>query len=149
MDEDELTSVYNQKLIELSAEVDEPYKLPSPDLSAKAVSPICGSKISVEISLDGDKIADFGYELEACALTKSVVAIIKDRIKGKTLKDILKARKELEEMLSGKKTDLSKDWEALKILSPVIDYKPRHNSILLPFEAIEKAFKTVDTKESS
>jgi NifU-like protein involved in Fe-S cluster formation len=139
-DDDKLISFYNEELIALSGQAALPQHLDRPDLSARAVSPICGSEIEVELNLEGDKITGFGFEVEACALTKSVVAVMKKAIIGKTRQDVIRAGDELEAMLDGKAVVPSGDWAKLVILEPVKDYKARHNSILLPFEAVEKAF---------
>jgi NifU-like protein involved in Fe-S cluster formation len=140
-DDDKLISFYNDALIALSGEVALPKLLDRPDMKARAVSPICGSEVEVELKVQGDKITAFGYEVEACALTKSVVAVMKTAIIGKTRADVAKAGEEMEAMLDGKGVLPSGDWARLNILEPVKDYKARHNSILLPFEAVEKAFK--------
>ena len=132
--------VYNHALIELSAQAETPRHLDKPDVAAKAVSPICGSEVTVELTLRDNKVADFGYEVEACALTKSVVAIMKTAILGKTREEIARAGEGLRAMLEGGAPPAG-DWAALKILAPVREYKARHNSILLPFEAVEKALK--------
>lgn len=139
-DDDKLISFYNQELIALSGDAALPQLLDKPDLSAKAVSPICGSEIEVQLKVKNDRIEAFGFEVEACALTKSVVAVMKKAIIGKTRADVKRAGEELEAMLDGKPVVPSGDWAKLVILEPVKDYKARHNSILLPFEAVEKAF---------
>lgn len=141
-DDDKLISFYNQELIALSGEAALPQFIDKPDATARAVSPICGSEIEVQLKLAGDKITGFGFEVEACALTKSVVAVMKKAIIGKTRADVARAGEELEAMLDGKPVVPSGDWAKLVILAPVKDYKARHNSILLPFEAVEKAFRS-------
>ena len=141
-DDDKLISFYNQELIALSGEAALPQLLDKADISARAVSPICGSEIEVQLKLSGDKITGFGFEVEACALTKSVVAVMRRAIIGKTRADVARAGAELEAMLDGQAVVPSGDWAKLVILEPVKDYKARHNSILLPFEAVEKAFRS-------
>ena len=141
LDDDSLLSVYNAELIALSGQAALPRLLDKYDVSAKSVSPICGSEVTVQLGLDGDRIKTFGFEVEACALTKSVVAVMAKAIIGKTRADVARAGAELEEMLNGKLVFPSGDWDKLCILEPVKDFKARHNSILLPFEAVEKAFR--------
>ena len=141
MEDDGLIRVYNQELIALSAAAAAPHHLAHPDSAAKAVSPICGSEVTVELALDGNKVVDFGYEIEACALTKTVVAVMKKAILGKTRQEIARAGNELRAMLEQGAAPPSGDWADLKILAPVRDYTARHNSILLPFEATDKAFE--------
>lgn len=138
-DDDALIRIYNQELIALSSQAGDARRLKDPHLSAKTVSPICGSEVTVEMNLRDGRVTDFGYEVEACALAKSVVAVMKTAILGKTRAEIARAGEELRLMLEGGAAP-SGDWAALKILQPVVEYKSRHNSILLPFEAAEKAF---------
>lgn len=141
LDDDRLVAVYNEELIALSGEAMLPKPLDSFDISAKSVSPICGSEVAVQLRLDGERVKAFGFEVEACALTKSVVAVMAKAIIGKTRADVSRAGRELEAMLAGELVFPAGDWEKLRILEPVKDYKARHNSILLPFEAVEKAFE--------
>lgn len=139
--DDSLFAVYNDRLVALAAGAETPRRLSSPDLNARAVSPICGSEVEVDLQLKDNKISAFGFEVEACALTKAVVAVMGSAIIGKNRDDIKRAGEALAAMLEGKDVFPSGDWADLRILEPVRDYKARHNSIMLPFEAIEKAFR--------
>lgn len=139
-DDDRLIAFYNAELIALSSEAMLPKDIENPQLSARAYSPICGSEITVALDAEAGRVTRFGYDVEACALTKAVVAVMNRAIIGKTRGEIAAAGRDLEQMLGGAPVLPSGDWAALKILEPVKDYKARHNSILLPFEAVEKAF---------
>lgn len=140
--EDALLRLYNQDLIRLSRETEEPRRLAHPSATAKAVSPICGSVVSIDINVEDGRVTDLGYEIEACALTKCTVAVMKKAAIGKTQAQIAKAGQEIEAMLAGGPPP-GGDWTDLKILAPVADYKARYNAMLLPFEAIEKAFAQI------
>jgi NifU-like protein involved in Fe-S cluster formation len=142
MGDDSAVAFYNEELIKLSGQAAVPKALEKPDREAKAVSPICGSEVTVQLKLDGEIITGFGFEVEACALTRAVVAVMAKAIIGKTRHDVSMAGEDLEEMLDGKAVIPTGDWERLVILAPVKDYKARHNAILLPFEAVEKAFNS-------
>jgi NifU-like protein involved in Fe-S cluster formation len=136
-----LAMVYNRRLLDLAAGAELPQRLEGPPCGARAVSPICGSEITVDLALDAEgRVTAFGFDVKACALTKSVVSVMREAIVGKTRADIAAAGKDLEDMLDGKDVRPAGDWAALEILAPVRDYPARHNSILLPFEAVEKAF---------
>lgn len=142
-DDDALMRVYNQELIALSSQAETPHHLDQPSARASAVSVICGSEVMVELGIENDRVTRFGYAVDACALTKSVVAVMKRAILGKTRGDIFQAGESLRAMLDGGAVPIG-DWSNLKILSPVVDYKARHDSIMLPFEAVEKAFREVE-----
>lgn len=140
--DDSLIAVYNKKLIALAGQVMLPAPLENPDRGARAVSPVCGSEVEVSLTVNPAGVIEaFGYEVEACALTKAVVAVMKNAIIGKKREDVARAGEELADMLAGNPVLPSGDWAELSVLEPVKDYKARHNSILLPFEAVEKAFR--------
>lgn len=142
--DDALTAVYNQSLIALSSRAAEPKRLAAPDFSAHAVSPICGSEVTIDLALAGDRITGFGFDVEACALTKAVVAVMAAAIIGKTRAEVMTAGDDMKAMLAGEDVLPGGDWADLKLLAPVKEYTARHNSILLPFEAVEKAFSKKD-----
>lgn len=141
LDDDALAAVYNRRLLDLAAGAENAQRLENPQLSARAVSPICGSDITVDLNVDADgRVTGFGFDVKACALTKTVVSVMRTAIIGKTRAEIIAAGAALESMLDGHDMRPSGDWAALEILAPVRDYPARHNSILLPFEAADKAF---------
>ena len=139
-EDDQLLAVYNRKLIALSGEASSSRHLENPDLRARAVSPVCGSEVEVELKLSGDRISAFGYDIDACALTRAVVAVMARAIVGKTREDTARAGAVLRAMLQEGGAPPSGDWQDLGVLVPVKDYKARHDSVLMPFEAVEKAF---------
>jgi NifU-like protein involved in Fe-S cluster formation len=148
-DEDSIFAVYNERLVALAARAEAPSRLENPDARVRAVSPICGSEIEVDIELKNGKISGFGFAVQACALTKSVVAVMRSAMIGKSRPEIQTASAELAAMLEGKGTYPSGDWAELRLLEPVKDYKARHNSILLPFEAVEMAFEQIKERQGT
>lgn len=143
-EDDNLLALYNDRLVALSSQVSVPVRLSFFDATAHAFSPICGSEVDIDIAVRDDKIITFGYEVEACALTKAVVAVMRRALIGKGLSDIRRIARQMEDMLSGATPVFDADWQELSVLEPVRDYKARHNSIMLPFEAVEKAFMHLD-----
>jgi NifU-like protein involved in Fe-S cluster formation len=141
--DESLLQLYNRELMTLSAQVDEPKSLPQAGARATSISLICGSEVTVELSLKEGRVVDFGYAVDACSLTKAVVATMAHAAIGKSRPEIAAAGTELKDMLDKKAPPPSGDWAALKILEPVIDYKARHESIMLPFDAVEKAFSSI------
>jgi NifU-like protein involved in Fe-S cluster formation len=136
-----LALVYNRRLLDLAAGAETAQRLAAPQYTARAVSPICGSDITVDLDIGADgRVTAFGFDVKACALTKSAVSVMRAAIIGKTRAEIAAAGQALEDMLDGKEARPAEDWAPLEILSPVRDYPARHNSILLPFEAVDKAF---------
>lgn len=140
--------IYNRELIALARTVETPARLDAADVTARATSPICGSDVTIDLRIVDGKVTAIGYAVEACALTKSVVAVMKTAAIGKTQSEIAAGGTALEKMLEDG-TLPSGDWATLSILLPVRDYKARHNAILLPFRAAEKAFLSTENTQKS
>lgn len=133
--------LYSPALLELSSGIGAAHHIPAPDIVETAHSAVCGSTVTVELRIDktNQTVADFGYEVEACALTKAVLAVMCQAIIGQNFAQIMEAGGRLQRLLDEDETVLSEDWgawEKLKILETAQDYTMRHHSITLPFRAV-------------
>jgi NifU-like protein involved in Fe-S cluster formation len=140
MTDDNIISLYTQELIDISEQTRTPQTLVNATHSATAISPICGSTVTVQFILEDGKIAGFGYDSESCALTRTVLAVIRRAIIGKTRAEVREAGESFRQMLQENAAPPTGDWAGLALLQSVRDYPQRHNATLLPFEAVEKAF---------
>ncbi len=145
-DEAELIKLYSGQILGLAANLTRTDRLENPDGSAHRRAPLCGSTVTVDLKVQDGKISDFGHDVKTCALGQASSSIMAQQVLGTTLADIRKARAELHAMLSQNGPPPAAPFEALKVLLPARDYKNRHASILLTFdatiEALEKAEKT-------
>jgi NifU-like protein involved in Fe-S cluster formation len=99
------------------------------------VSRICGSVVTVDVVLDGDRVSALAAEPKACALGQASTAILAAAAVGATVQEITEARDALRAMLKeGGPPPAGRFWE-LRHLSGVAGYPPRHASTLLAFEA--------------
>ena len=133
--------LYNAGLLKLAATVADNAPLDNPDIVETAHSAVCGSTVTVELKIDKatQTVADFGYAVEACALTKAVLAVMRAAIIGQNFAGIITAGARLQRLLDEDETVLSENWgvwEKLKILETAQDYTMRHHSIMLPFQAV-------------
>lgn len=144
-DDGESVGFYNRALIDLSARAGDARALDGATRSARAHSPICGSTVEVFLTEEGGRITGFGYALEACALTKSVVAVMQDAILGADFAEVEAAHRGLQQLLAGDadaaRATLPAKWHEMLVLAPLKDHRVRHNAMQLPFEAVEKALQ--------
>ncbi len=138
---DDVARLYNKRLMELARGADTPRRLDRPDATATAVSPVCGSEVTVDLALDGETIRDFGFEVEARALTRTVASVMAKVAPGKSRAELRDAAEAFRKMLKDGAAAPGGEWADLEILEPVRDYAARHNAVMLPFEAVEKAFR--------
>ena len=131
----DLMKLYSQRILALAAGIPHIGRLGAPEGSAMKRSPLCGSTVTVDVTLDGDRIADFAQDVKACALGQSSASVLGAQAIGRTRDEIAAARGELEAMLKKGGPAPAAPFDELGVLEPAKDYKNRHASILLAWDA--------------
>jgi len=145
-----LNDVYNRRIIELAGTIPRIGRLADPDASATAVSRLCGSTVTVDLKMTGDKVSDFAHEVKACALGQASSSIMASHVIGSTAGELRALREDVRKMLkeNGKPPAAGK-WADIAVLEPVRDYKARHASTLLTFDAVVDAINQIEAKRAS
>ncbi len=140
----DLIKLYSQRILALAADVPHAERLAAPDASASRRSPLCGSTVTVDVQLNADQLADLGMDVKACALGQASASILGSHALGLTLPEVEAARDALKALLkddpSLRQTPPPAAIDAaFEVLTPARDYKNRHASILLAWEAAAEA----------
>jgi NifU-like protein involved in Fe-S cluster formation len=145
-----LNDVYNRRIIELAGTIPRIGRLADPDASATAVSRLCGSTVTVDLKMTGDKVSDFAHEVKACALGQASSSIMASHVIGSSAAELRALREDVRKMLkeNGEPPAAGK-WADIAVLEPVRDYKARHASTLLTFDAVVDAINQIEAKRAS
>ena len=131
--------LYNTQILRLAANVPHQTRLADPQASVVKVSPVCGSRVTVDLDLDAaGRVSRFGQEVRACALGQASAAILGAMVVGQSVAGLAAARDGLAAFLRGEAATPG-DWPGLELLAPARPHKARHGSILLAFEASAEA----------
>jgi len=143
-----LNDVYNKRILELAAEIPHLGRLPHPDASATAHSKLCGSTVTVDLMLRDGHVTDFAHDVKACALGQASSSIMARNIVGSTPGELRALRDGVRRMLkeNAPPPDAAK-WADIAVLEPVRDYKARHSSTLLTFDAVVDAISQIEARE--
>ncbi len=134
-----IDDLYSGKILALAANMPRAGRLAAPDGSAEKVAKLCGSRVVVDVVLEGDRVADFAQEVKACALGQAAAAVLGAHVVGASLGEIEMARDAFRAMLKTGGPAPTGRFGDLSMLEPVKDYPPRHASTLLAFEATVEA----------
>ena len=146
----ELTDLYSDKILEIAGNQPRPGRLSAPDGTARKVSRVCGSSIEVDIRVVDGVIVGYGHEIQACALGQTSAAIVATNIVGAPVVEFRRVRDEMTAMLKSDGTPPAGErWVDLKYLEPVREYRPRHTSTLLVFDAVCEALDKAEAKASA
>ena len=132
-------ALYNSTILRLATAIPYQQRLADAQASAERRSPICGSRIIVDVRLDSEgRIAELGQEVRACALGQASAALMGEHAIGRSLPELDAARDALTKFLAGEREDPG-DWPGLEIFAPARPHSARHPSIRLAFEAVAEA----------
>ncbi|MBX3520767.1 MAG: iron-sulfur cluster assembly scaffold protein [Xanthobacteraceae bacterium] len=142
-----LNDVYNRRILELAADIPRSGRLAQPDASATAHSKLCGSTVTIDLKMDGDTVTDFAHDVRACALGQASSSIMARHVVGATAAELRDIREQMYKMLKENGPAPSGKWADLEVLEPVRDYKARHASTLLTFDAVVDAIGQIEKKQ--
>ena len=144
-----IDDVYNKQILALALDIPRIGRLAAPQATATRHSKLCGSRITVDLVLDGDRVADYAHEVKACALGQSSASVLARHVIGATAAEIRDARDQFRAMLKENGPAPTGRFADLALLEPVRDYKARHTSVLLPWEATLEAIDAVEAKRAA
>ncbi len=139
-----LSDIYNDRILELAANLPRVGRLASPDATATAHSKLCGSTVTVDVALGPDGVVtDFAHDVKACALGQASSSIMARNVVGSSAEELRELRDAMRGMLKAGSAPPAGRWADCAVLEPVRDYKARHASTLLTFEAVVEAVEKV------
>jgi NifU-like protein involved in Fe-S cluster formation len=144
-----LNDVYNKSIIELAGNIPRLGRLPAPDASATAHSKLCGSTVRIDLKMDGPVVTDFAHDVKACALGQASSSIMARHLVGSTATELRELRETVRKMLTENGAPPQGKWGDIALLEPVRDYKARHASTMLTFDAVVDAIGQIEAKSSS
>ena len=132
-------ALYNSTILRLATAIPHQERLTDPGGTSERRSPICGSRVTVDVSLDTEgRVVELGQLVRACALGQASAALMGEHAIGKTAAELEAARDALTAFLAGHRDDPG-DWPGLEIFGPARPHSARHPSIRLAFEAVAEA----------
>jgi NifU-like protein involved in Fe-S cluster formation len=141
-----LNEVYNSRILELAGNIPRLGRLSEPDAIATAHSKLCGSTVTIGLRMQGDEVVDFAHEVKACALGQASSSIMARNIIGAKAAELRDLRETVRRMLKENGPPPGGKWADIAVLEPVRDYKARHASTMLTFDAVVDAIGQIENK---
>jgi NifU-like protein involved in Fe-S cluster formation len=141
-----LSEIYNARILELAASIPRAARLDAPDATATAHSKLCGSTVTVDLKMQDGRVVEFGQNVKACLLGQSAASVMGREIIGSTAAELREIGAQMRRMLKENGPPPTGRWADLAVLEPVRDYKARHASTLLVFDAVERALDEIEAR---
>ncbi|MEQ1695788.1 MAG: iron-sulfur cluster assembly scaffold protein [Hyphomicrobiaceae bacterium] len=145
----DLDDIYNTKILDLAGNIARIERLAAPQATASARSRLCGSEVSVDVSMADGRISDYGQTVKACLLGQAASSIMGRQIIGSTAEEIRAVAGTMRAMLKENGAPPSGKWADLAVLEPVRAYKHRHDAVMIVFDAVDKAVSEIEAKAAA
>lgn len=141
-----IDDIYNARILEFAGNIPRLGRLDHADASATAHSKLCGSTVTVHLAMDGDVVTDFAHEVRACALGQASSSIMARHVVGADARELRALRAAMLAMLKENGPPPEGRFADLRFLEPVRDYKARHASTMLTFDAVVDAIGQIEAR---
>jgi nitrogen fixation NifU-like protein len=139
--------LYQKAIVDAARSGREYPRLPAPDGTATVDNPLCGDRVTVDVRLEDETVAEVGQRVRGCLLCEASGALIARHAPGCAKAELQALRGRVADMLKAETDEdarrladaLGAGWDALGAFVPVRRYRSRHECVLLPFEALGKA----------
>lgn len=149
MSDSDLIKLYSGRILELAADIPHLGRLPAPGASSRKRSPLCGSTVTVDLTMQDGRVSAFAQDVKACALGQASAAVLGQVVLGRTAAELATARDALKAMLKEQGPVPAAPFDGYEVLLPARDFKNRHASILLALEAAAEAAAQAQSAESA
>ena len=130
-------ALYQDEIVALARTGRALPRLDAPTVTARVDNPVCGDRITVDLTIENGTVTAVGAKVQGCALCQASVAIIADNVIGQKPDVLPEVAQAVEAYLAGKADLLP--WTALSAFAPVRAAKSRWECVMLPFRAANKA----------
>jgi NifU-like protein involved in Fe-S cluster formation len=143
-----IDDVYNAKILGFAGNIGRIGRLDQPDATSKAHSKLCGSTVTVDLKMQDGVVTDFAHDVKACALGQASSSIMAQHVVGASAEELRTVRDTMLKMLKENGAPPQGRFADLKYLEPVRDYKARHASTMLTFDAVVDAIGQIEKKRA-
>jgi nitrogen fixation NifU-like protein len=136
--------LYHQTILELAKQARQASRLEAPQASVTVDNPLCGDRVTLELSLADGRVREVGHRVRGCLLCQAATAVIAARSPGESPAALRALARELGEAITKAPERAGARWPELAAFAPVHAHKSRHECVLLPFEALTRALDQIE-----
>ncbi len=111
---------------------------------AEGYNPLCGDRITLYLKMEGERIADIGFQGAGCAISTASASLLTEALKGKSRAEAEKLFTEFHALVTGK-TDDGAELGKLKVFSGVSEFPIRVKCATLAWHTLKNALEGGET----
>ncbi|MBN8476079.1 iron-sulfur cluster assembly scaffold protein [Sulfuritalea sp.] len=118
-------------------------RLDAASAAVRLDNPLCGDRISLQVSLAAGRIVAIAHETKGCLLCRAAASLLGKRGPGLDATGVTATTAALEAILE-QRSPPPTDWPELGMFAPAGGHPSRHKCVLLPFRALAQAIQQAD-----
>ena len=130
-------ALYQKAILDLARAAIGRGKLAAPGASITIDNPLCGDRVTMELTLRDGVVAELAHRVRGCTLCEASASAIGSHAIGAGAGQLAAAMQSAAAIIAGTEDDGV--WPELATFRPVREHKSRHRCVMLPFEALIKA----------
>jgi nitrogen fixation NifU-like protein len=132
-------ALYHEAILDLAKKAAGSGRLETPDARVVVDNPLCGDRISLDLTLDGGRIRDLAHKARGCLLCQAAASVIGERAPGKDAAELRNVADQVARAVANDPAAIGASWPEMSAFAPVHPHKSRHECVLLPFQALVQA----------
>lgn len=98
----DLRELYQQVILDHNRSPRNFRELPDANHTADGHNPLCGDRITVWVRVDGDVVADIGFQGTGCAISQASASLMTTAVKGKPVAEAERLFQAFQAMVTGR-----------------------------------------------
>lgn len=135
----DLSELYQEVILDHNRRPRNFRRIDGASREAEGYNPLCGDRVTVFLSLDGDRIADVAFEGSGCAISKASASLMTDRLKGCTVGEAQDLFERFHRMVTTPPERAVEDLGKLSVLAGVREFPVRVKCASLAWHTLKAA----------
>ena len=135
----ELTDLYQEVILDHNRRPRNFRAIDAACRKQEGYNPLCGDRLTVYVSLDGDRISDVAFQGSGCAISKASASLMTEALKGRTVNEARALFERFHDMVTSAPESDAPDLGKLSVLSGVREFPTRIKCASLAWHALKAA----------
>lgn len=136
-----LEDLYQQLIIDHSRHPRNFRPLAHADRRCEGYNPLCGDRVTVYLQLEGDRIADAGFQGVGCAISTASASLMTEAVKGKSVGEAVRLFEAFRLLVTGKPAPADVELGKLAAFGGVAAYPVRVKCATLAWHTMRAALE--------
>ena len=135
----ELTDLYQEVILDHNRRPRNFRAIEAPSRTQEGYNPLCGDRLTLYVTLDGNRISDVAFQGTGCAISKASASLMTEALKGKTVEEARALFDRFHEMVTSAPESEAADLGKLSVLSGVREFPTRVKCASLAWHTLKAA----------